>query len=113
MEDGPTLILIIAPFPSAYISGLREGDGGESVPRSFDKFNGGQFRDYSAGELLLLSVTETSCMGTLIPHIIYPSPQLFNELNERDKCAKGKVHVSRYETYVMFPPHHTFLEEIQ
>ncbi len=108
MEDGPTLILIIAPFPSAYISGLREGGGGESVPQSFDKFNGGQFRDYSDGELLLLSVTETSCIGTLILHVTYPSPQLFNELNERDKCAKGKVHVSAYDVNIIrttpYPP---------
>ncbi len=52
MEDEPTLILIIAPFPSAYINGIRCGGegGGESVSRSFDKFNGGQFRDNSDGE---------------------------------------------------------------
>ncbi len=62
-----------SPFPSAYINGIRKGGEGESAPRSFDKFNGEQFRDNSDGELLLLSVTETSCIGTLILHIIYPS----------------------------------------
>ncbi len=76
--------------------------GGESVSRSFDKFNGEQFRDNSDGELLLCSVTETSCIGTLILHISYPSPQVFHELNERDKCAKVMVHVSQYDANVIF-----------
>ncbi len=69
---------------------------------------GGQFCDYSDGRLLLLSVTVASCIGTLILYITYPSPQLFNELNVRDKCAKGKVHVSGYDANVIcstpYPP---------
>ncbi len=109
------LPVCIADMPDClhYQNGQRKGGGEESAPRPFDKFNGEQFRDNSDGELLLLFVRKTSCIGTLILHITYPSPQLFYELNERVKCSMGKVHVSRYETYVMFPPHHTFLEEIQ
>ncbi len=86
------------------------------MPQSFDKFNGVQFRDYSDGRLLLISGTETSCIGTSILHITYLNPQLFNELNERDKCAKGKVHVSRYNVNVIYstpsprPP--PFLREV-
>ncbi len=108
MKEGPTLILIIAPFPSAYINGIR--GGGESVPRSFDKFNGEQFRDNSDGGILLLSVTETSCIGTLILHITYHSLQHFNRLSGRAKYAKGKVHGFRI-WYVS--PRHPPLQEVQ